>query len=394
MKKRTKGIIKSKAFQPKFNRAAKITHNKSAKRYNYGSNNLLPNELLKAIEASVTASSCRGRKHEFIEGNGLKDRGIASIIINPAQTADDLIAELSDFSTIFEGVALNVKYNMLGEPYYVYALSFQCVRKTDDGQYYANDKLSEGKDQKKDRIYYDEFDRKEKPTSRLLRISEQIKEYGYQTGDIIYMFAKKAGQKEYPVPMSWAGMEEIETDSAIGRLDWRNVKKGFRPDALLTTVGTIDDVEEDENGRTEQDHFDKNIESFTGEDAAPILHIQVDNADQVPKLEKFDSKDVLNSTTEAENRIGRRVCRAMGVPEVLIPGFAKAGQLGNNQEMVNILKMFTNTIGRYQRLITRAMELVFPKLDWAIDPLVMIDEIPPWLLETMTEDEKRQLGGL
>ena len=147
--------------------------------FNYGQDNLLPNELLKAVEASVTASSCRGKKHEFIEGKGLKDRSIASLKLNPKQTSDDLVAELADIVGVFEGVPLNVKYNAAGEPYYIYVLPFECTRKADDGQFYINNDLSSGKDQKKDRIYYDEFDRYETPSSRLARVRQQIQDYGY-----------------------------------------------------------------------------------------------------------------------------------------------------------------------------------------------------------------------
>ena len=393
IKKQTRVGSLSSKIAPTFNRAASITHNKSAKRFDYGISNHLPNELLKAIEASVTASSCRNRKHEFIEGKGVKDRAIASLKLNPKQTSDDLIAELSDIVGVFDGVSLCVKYNAVGDPYYLYALPFESTRKTDDGQFYVNDDLQSGKDNKANRIYYDEFDRYELPSSRLERVRVQIAEYGYQTGDIIYLFAKKAGQKEYPIPGAWAGMEEIESDAALGKLDWRNVKKGFRPDAILTTIGEIDDDEEDEAGRTEQWYFDQNIKSFTGEDAAPIMHINVNSADQRPQLDVFNQEKLLNATTEAADRIGKRVCRSMDVPHVLIPGFAQQGQLGNTQEMLTSLKLFQNSVGRKQRIVSRALEQVFPQFDWAIEPLVIIEELPQWLLDVLTPEEKRQLGG-
>mgnify|MGYP000168024595 CR=1 FL=1 len=391
--KRTKVGSKVAKVRPTWNRVASITHNKSAKRFDYGSGNLLPNELLKAIESSVTASSCRSRKHEFIEGNGLADKSIASLKLNPKQTSDDLVAELSDTTGIFEGVAICVKYNAAGEPYYLYSLPFECIRKTDSGEYYLNEKLAEGKDIAKDRIYFKEFDRYESESSRMLRVKSQIEEYGYQTGDIVYSFAKKAGQREYPIPSAYAGMEEIESDAALGRLDWRNVKKGFRPDAILTTIGDIDDTEVDEAGKTEQDYFDATIKDFTGEDAAPIMHINVRTSDQRPQLDTFSQDKVLNSTTEATDRVGKRVCRAMDVPEVLVPGFARQGQLGNTQEILTTLKLFQNAIGRKQRLISRTLEKVFPQFNWKIEPLQLIEELPQWLLDSLTQDEKRLLGG-
>jgi hypothetical protein len=171
------------------------------------------------------------------------------------------------------------------------------------------------------------------------------------------------------------------------------VKKGFRPDAILTTIGEIDDEEEDEAGRTEQWYFDQNIKQFTGEDAAPIMHINVNSADQRPQLDVFSQEKLLNATTEAADRIGKRVCRTMDVPHVLIPGFAQQGQLGNTQEMLTALKLFQNSVNRKQRLVSRALEQVWPEFDWSIEPLVIIEELPNWLLAELTGDEKRQLGG-
>ena len=375
------------------NRVAVIKHNKQAKRYDYGVNNMLPNELLCAIEASVTASSCREIKSTFIKGKGLADKSVASVKMNPKQTANQLQAESSDFAGLFRGVAMKVIYNVLGEQYRMYALEFECVRATDDGGYYYNKDLQDGTDKKTNRIYMDVFDSHESPSSRLRRVKEQIDEYGYQVGDIVYHFEQKAGQKIYPKPVAWAAMEEIESDAALGRLDFRNVKKGFRPDAILTTVGQIDDTEEDESGRTEQDYFDKNMEQFSGEDATSLLHIQVDKIDEAPKLETFDSEKLLNSTTAAVDRIGRRVCRGMEVPTILISGFAQSGQLGNTQELLNTMKLFALTALEYQRLVSEVFEMVFPLLDWKIDPLELIDEVPDWLVAKLTADEIRELGG-
>ena len=375
------------------NRVAVIKHNKGANRYDYGLNNLLPNELLLAIESSVTASSCRETKSTFIKGKGLADKSVSSMKINATQTANQIVGELADFSGIFRGVALKVVYNITGEPYRIYALEFENIRATDDGGYYYNPELANGKDLKKDRVYMDVFDAHESASSRLRRVHGQIEEYGYQVGDIVYHYEQKAGQKIYPKPVAWAAMEEIESDAALGRLDWRNVKKGFRPDGILTTIGGFDDTEKDESGRTEQDYFDKSLEQFCGEDSSPILNITVGKKEEAPELISFDSEKLLNATTEAVDRIGRRVCRGMEVPTILIPGFARASQLGNTNEVLNTMKLFSLTALDYQRLISQSLETVFPQFDWSIEPLELIDEIPDWLVDKLTADEIRELGG-
>jgi hypothetical protein len=375
------------------NRVAVIKHNKGKNSYDYGLNNLLPNELLLAIESSVTASSCRETKSTFIKGKGLADKTVASMKVNAYQTANQLVGELADFAGIFRGIALKVVYNVLGEPYRIYALEFELIRATDDGGYYFNAELANGKDVKKDRVYMDIFDYHESPQSRLRRVKGQIEEHGYQVGDIVYHYEQKAGQKIYPKPVAWAAMEEIESDAALGRLDWRNIKKGFRPDAILTTVGEIDDIEKDESGRTQQENFDKTLEQFQGEDATSMLHMQVAKQEEAPTLITFDSEKLLNATTEAVDRIGRRVCRGMEVPTILVPGFARASQLGNTDEVLNTMKLFALTSLDNQRLIAHSLESVWPQFDWSIDPLELIEEIPDWLVAKLTADEIRELGG-
>jgi hypothetical protein len=391
---------KSKAVKAEFekkavvqNRVAVVRHNKGANRYDYGLNNLLPNELLLGIESSVTASSCRETKSTFIKGKGVADASVASMKVNANQTANQLVAELADFAGIFRGVALKVIYNILGEPFRVYALEFENVRATDDGGYYVNDELANGKDVKKDRVHMDVFDSHESPESRLRRVKQQIEDYGRQVGDIVYHYEQKAGQKIYPKPVAWAAMEEIESDAALGRLDWRNVKKGFRPDAILTTIGGLDDVDKDESGKTEQQHFDKALEQFCGEDASPILNITVGKKDEAPELLTFDSEKLLNATTEAVDRVGRRVCRGMEVPTILVPGFARSNQLGNTNEVLNTMKLFSLTALDYQRLISQSLEMIWAQYNWTIEPLQLIEEVPDWLIATLTEDELRALGG-
>jgi len=100
------------------NRVAEIAYSKSQNRYDYGEDNLLPNLLLKGVESSVTASACRSRKAEFIEGAGLTENG--DFAVNPDQTADDIIMEMSDTVGIFDGLAVSVKYNNVGEPARMY----------------------------------------------------------------------------------------------------------------------------------------------------------------------------------------------------------------------------------------------------------------------------------
>jgi hypothetical protein len=209
------GGKRSWAVTPTFNRAAHIRENKGQKRYDYGTDNLLPNQLLKAIEASVTATACRFKKSEFIEGDGVAHDGVSSMRVNPSQTADGLISEVADYCGIFDGFAMAVKFNPLGEPSAVYALTFEKVRRNTDGTFYLAPDLNNGRDDKSKRVYYEPFNPREEAGARMARVRQQVEDYGEQTGDIIYVYGRRAGMEFYPVPAAWAGMEEIEADAAL-----------------------------------------------------------------------------------------------------------------------------------------------------------------------------------
>ena len=373
------------------NRVAEITFSKSENRYDYGEKNLLPNILLKGIEASVTASSCRTRKAEFIGGVGFVDNG--AFIVNPDQTADELRAEMSDTQGVFNAVAAVVKYNPLGEPKRLYMIPFSEVRKTDDGHYYHNENIAKS-DQKKDRVYYDVFDPNEDPINRSARVKAQMEEHGEQIGDIIYAFPRRAGQVHYPIPTAWAGMEDIESDAALSVLDHKNILRGFRPDVIITTIGEPDDDVEDEHGRTEDYYFKENLKGFIGPDSASILNLVADNKDELPQITVFDSAKQLNQTTEASDRVGKKVCRAMEVPEVLVSGFAKAGQLGNVNEINQTVTLFSISMHPKQDNITGIFKKVFPALEWEIEPLNVLDSLPQYVIEKMTDEEIRAIGNL
>jgi hypothetical protein len=83
----------------------------------------------------------------------------------------------------------------------------------------------------------------------------------------------------------------------------------------------------------------------------------------------------------------------MEVPTILVPGFARASQLGNTNEVLNTMKLFALTSLDNQRLIAHALESVWSQFDWSIDPLELIEEIPDWLVAKLTADEIRELGG-
>jgi hypothetical protein len=215
------------------------------------------------------------------------------------------------------------------------------------------------------------FDPKELPQERLKRVSFQIKEYGEQWGDIVYHFKKGVGLYAdiYPVPDYYSGIDDIQSDAGISRLEKRNIQKGWRTPVIVST-GPIDKFVKDDNGKTEYDKFSTNMKRFAGEDAAYALHLEGATDAAKPTVTTIDIADILDQTDKATDRIGRKVCRHMGVPPILV-GFSTAGKLGDTQELLNTMELFKMTVVECQDLIKEALTIVWPDKNWELSKLTL-----------------------
>jgi hypothetical protein len=221
------------------------------------------------------------------------------------------------------------------------------------------------------------FNPKEKPSDRMARIDSQIKNYGEQLGDVVYYFKKGVGfnYDVYPVPDYYAGIADIESDAGISILERRNIKRGWKT-AVIISTGPIDKDVKDENGLTQFDKFSNTVKKFAEEDAAVAMHLEGSTNEAKPDVKTLPIADVLDATNLATDRVGRKVCRLMGVPPILV-GFSTPGQLGNNEELKNTMDLFKLSVIERQTLIKQALSLVFPGLDWSIAPLTLWETATP-----------------
>ena len=82
----------------------------------YGDDNLYPQTLRNIIAASSTGSECSDRFADFIEGNGFREVLFSGYVVNrKGDTADDIHALICRDMAEFNGIALHVNYNILGE---------------------------------------------------------------------------------------------------------------------------------------------------------------------------------------------------------------------------------------------------------------------------------------
>lgn len=363
----------------------------------YGESDDLPNKIIEYINNSGTATSALGRKRQFVLAEGFIDETTNSFKVNSTQTFYDLLDDLIDNHLKLGGFALRFFYNSNGRIKKIENVPLTWIRIKNDQEFIVNPLMGEYQRNRSQDVVLKKFDISEDEKSRAQRIKSEIsKNKSLQYGEIYYCFKSKLGRNYnvYPVPSFYSAIDDIISDGKISNLELRNIVQGWRTPIVIST-GSIDNLNEDEDGYTQLDYFNENIESFLGEDAAPVLHLMGRTDEEKPVVTTIDMKEIVDMTEKATIRIGEKVCRLLEVPPVLV-GFAKQGQLGNVQELENTMKIFNLSIINIQDFITNKLNMIKniieggESLNFKLSKLDVFDFLPDQVMALLDEDEIRE----
>lgn len=391
--------IKTRISRSVKNAVAQIFHNKGDERYFYGELDNLPNTIIATVDNSGTATACIERLEQFIQADGFIQEGLNEAKANKSQSLLAVTSELVTNVAYLEGYALRLVFDVSGNIAKIYNVNVKTLRRKRGGFEY-NPLMGEIGEDKSETVFFPEFDAERTPAERRKQIAKQVEKYKEQKGEILYIFRKGLGKfyDVYPVPRYYASIEDLVSDGKISRLDLRNIAQGYRTPVIIST-GPIDDVNKDDEGFTAQDYFDESLEAFTGEDASPILHLKGATEEAKPTVTTIDVADILDQTDKASDRIAKRVCRVMGVPDILV-GIAKEGQLGNVTELKNQMSLFALSVFKRQELIKEGFDQIKPLLkleglpanaDFTLSTLKPFDLIPDAVIANLTPEEQKEL---
>lgn len=372
------------------------------KEIKWGNNNKLPNEIITLVKESPTLRRCIAKIDAFIQADGFSDSETAAVFqVNPKQTADDLLDQIASDAAAFGGAfALRVKYNLDLKPAEAYYVPLQTVRKLDNGQFLVNHTLGTKSVKKEFDEILDPFnpDDIEGIRAMLAEVSETGEEVN-QRGQLYFYYRKTGLTPDYPEPEWLSGKEDIETDIQIPKSDNKTVKKNFRPSVIVEVLGDIDDTPDPETKRSDWDDIHDTVKELTDpENECEAVVINTPTVEGGTKLHSFDSKAMLTAMDPKRATIAEAICRHAGIHSALV--FKTAGQLGQSQEILNLIQMQQSEINPIQRQITRAFSRIFPtdergqELDWTISSLTPIKAVPDSMWEVMTPEEKRNFAGL
>lgn len=389
-------MIGGKFFKGIQNLYVKVTENKSENIYNYGHDNLLPNQIIKYINDSGIAKKCVEKVSGYIAGEGFADEKAAVLKVNPKQTANQLLDVVSKDGGYFKAFALKIGRSADGKIASVEHIPFQIIRKTLRGDFWVNPTYGAVKYEKNKGAYY--------PKYKGLQISpaelgKQLKEYDKRP-EILYAYIESPDNPYYPVPDFYAGVEDLRTSSRIQQFDLNMVLNGFKVGGLLTLVGISDDKTKDNSGKTQRDYIYETLEQFTGNNPnnngetseGGLLVLEAKTKDEIPSLQSFDVKAILDSSNAKREVIDRAVCRLFGVHPVLV-GFSDAAVLGNTQSIANASLELANNVKPIQRLIEQTFKNLFPDFSLEIKEFKPITYVPTEVFEKLTDNEIRSLFG-
>jgi len=364
--------------------------------YRYGYDNLLPNNLIRYINESGVAKRCVNKVTNYISADGFANEATRAFKPNLKDTSDELLQSIAYDCAYFKGFALLIGRDRTGKVVSAKHIPFQTIRKTLKGDFLVNPTYGT-KDYKKEKgDYYPAFKGSQITPQDL---SIQINEY-QNKGEVFYVYEETPDNPAYPVPDYYAGVEDVRTSSRIQQFDLNMLINGFKVGAILTLIGVTDDKVKDERGKTQRDYLNETLDYFTGHNSANgetgeggLMVFEAKTKDEIPVLQTFDSKVIIDSSNTKRDVIDRAVCRAFGVHPVLV-GFSDAAILGNTQSMANASLELNNNVNGIQRMIERALKQVFPQLDWTLTKFNPISYIPESIMmNDLTQDERRALYG-
>jgi hypothetical protein len=373
-----------------FNRIVEVIDDKSKKDWIlYGYDNLFPNKLLRYINESGTAKMCIDKIAEYTEADGFVNDVTFNYQFNKEQKGDDFLTDIAQQVAIFGGFALLVKRNSFNEVKEAEVLSLDKIRKdkNDGKKLWYNKNVGNTQYQEKEWKQYPAFN----PNANNVFAE-------YPQGEIAYFYKKSADNPHYPVPSYYAGIEDLISSAEISKMDLELALNGFMPSSLITFIGNPNQEIPDSRGKTVDDYYDEVLESFTGgikdrdglSGRFSLLKLWASTKDEVPVLQSFDAKGVMDASNAKRDLINREVCRLLKVPPVLV-GFSEATILGNQLALANAQKVLIDTVNPMQRFITDSLKTVFPAMDFTISQKTPLAVADPTLLDVLTAEEKRRI---
>lgn len=335
----------------------------------YGYDNLYPQNVQRIVSSSPTGNLVIGRRANYIEGDGLRNRKLAEAIVNrEGERMDDIHALCSADLAMFEGFALHINYDALGRIVSLAHIPFENVRLAEPDEYgyvgevavhidWSGTSTLSGK---KVAVTKSNIERIRVFDPRPEVVAAQIEAVGgidKYNGQVLYI--SRAGRNRY-AEVSYDGvLTDMSTDEGIANVDMRNVRNNFMPAGMLITKkGQSLDDDRDEG----YDAFAEEVVRLQGDtNACKILHAEIDYDENRPEFVPFESKNLDKQFERTAPAVVERIYAALHQEAF---HRLRSGSIGFSGELVHDVKLeYCQAVARHQRTLSRAYVSIFER--WA-----------------------------
>lgn len=366
----------------------------------YDLDNLYPQRVIDIVNDSGTAKTCLRMFTRFVMGRGAKDVDFYKSVVNDkGLTVDKLIRKMSFSKGCFNGIALHINYNGLGQKVDVTPINFEYCRLGIESNEYKIAVYDDwGKTKRKNFKKTDvQFINVYNPNN-VLREVEQAGGWEHYNGQVFYWTPNGL---EYPLTDFDAVLEDMITEAQTKRFKANTSAKNFLASHILVTGK--EEVSFDENGneiQNEEGGLAENLERFQGGDGSgTILWMEKESNEEQIELKKVDIQDYDGLYEYTENSSRDNIIKSFLIPPVLL--VRTSGSLGTSKEISDATD-FYNTITADDRLIIEEiLKMVFsnfyykicPSNDYSILPLKVEKELDVAYSQYFTKNEFRQSLG-
>lgn len=356
----------------------------------YGYNNLYPQDIKSIVACSESGTTCLNRYIQFIQGNGFVDVAFAETIINnQGDTADDILQQVSDDLGSYNGFAIHVNYNILGQIVEINHIPFEHCRLTedDDNGYigkiavfpdWSGMKKRNGKQLKPKKETIDYIDIFNPNKTVVLSQIESAGGIEYYKGQILWI--SSAGKQEYPKAIYDSIVTQMSTEEGLGNIAYRNTRNNFLPSKIIVVKKGQDTSDDDDNKTSYRE--DNSIADALGRvqgdnETNKMLLLEVEYEEEIPQVLDIQGANYDKDFTVTSDTACEKIYAAFGQE---VWHRLRKGSVGFSSDIMrDAYDVYSSVTGSERRMIERAFDKIFKywnqplsTSDFTVEPLKYI----------------------
>lgn len=295
----------------------------------YDLDNVYPQRIRNAINASATATACTNLFTKHLRGRGYRSNKLETLIVNEKeQTLADVHRLLCKDRAMYMGYCYHVSYNALLQPIAIHHIPFEYVRLSlpDDLDSVLTVKVHPDWARESGKFDRDKLMTFDIYTNDLETVYMQIeKAGGYDKwGGHVFYYSEK-GHLVYPPAVCDSVFEDVLTDAGIKMWKFRGISTDFMANYFWIFNGEF-------ASEAERDEYVESVNAFQGVDNShKITIVECPTPNAKPELVKIDRQDNDRVFELTETTVRENIIRAYGQP-LALHAIKVQGQLGLSKE--------------------------------------------------------------